>query len=86
VADHLWVPPSVRAFIRELADEELRSAVNLAIMDLLGDPVPPDAREFRVDDDLIKYAYELDVYDSVTIFYTVHGKDVFVQSITWRVL
>jgi uncharacterized membrane protein (DUF4010 family) len=82
----LWIPPSVRAFIRELANEELRRAINLAIMGLMGDPVPPEAREFRVDDDLVKYAYELDVYESVTIFYTVDGEHVFVQSIAWRLL
>jgi hypothetical protein len=86
MADHLWIPPSVRLFIRELADEELRRAVNLAVIGLLEDSVPPDAREFRVDDDLIKYAYELDVDESLTIFYTVDGEHVFVQSITWRVL
>jgi hypothetical protein len=81
--DHLWVPPSVRAFIRDLASDELRSTVNLAIMSLADDPVPPDAREFHVDDELIKYTYQLDV-ELLTIYYTVGGEHVFVQEIRWR--
>lgn len=83
--DHLWMPVSVRAFIRGLADEDLRKTVNLAIMSLADDPLPPDAREFLADGDKIENAYELDV-DLVTIFYTVDDAHVFVQAIAWRVL
>jgi hypothetical protein len=83
--DHLWVPPSVRAFIRDLAAEELRRTINLTIMSLADDPLPPDARLFRADGDEIENAYELDV-DLVTIFYTVNDEHVFVQTINWRVL
>jgi hypothetical protein len=86
MADHLWVPSSVRAFIRELADDDLRRTVYLTIMSLADDPVPPDAREFRVDDDLYEYTYELDVDGVITIFYTVDGEHVFVRTINWRVL
>ena len=38
--DHLWVPASVRAFVRELADKEVRKAINLAIISLVDDPLP----------------------------------------------
>jgi uncharacterized membrane protein (DUF4010 family) len=83
--DHLWVPASVRAFIRELADEGLRKTVNLAVMSLVDDPLPPDARAFRTDGDQVENAYELDV-DLITIFYTVHGEHLAIQAVVWRVL
>jgi hypothetical protein len=83
--DHLWVPGSVRAFIRDIADDDLRRTINLAIIGLADDPLPPDARVFRVDGEEIEGAYELDV-DLVTVFYTVHGEHVAIQAITWRIL
>lgn len=83
--DHLWVPASVRAFIRGLADDELRRTIRLTLMELTDDPLPPDARVFRADGEEIANAYELDV-DLVTVFYTVHGEHVSVQAIAWRVL
>lgn len=83
--DHLWLPASVRAFIRDIADDELRRAVKLALVELADDPLPPEARSFRPDGEEIEDAYELDV-DLVTIFYTVHGEHVAVHTIAWRVL
>lgn len=83
--DHLWVPGSVRAFVRGLADDELRKTVNLAIMSLIDDPVPPGARPFEADGDEIEGAYEIDI-DLLTVFYTVHGEHLTVHVITWRVL
>src|SRR6266545_4929437 len=83
--DHLWMPASVRAFIRDIVDADLRRTVNLVIIGLIDDPFPSDARVFRVDGEEIEDAYEVDV-DLVTIFYTVHGAHVAVQAIHWRVL
>jgi hypothetical protein len=81
--DHLWVPPSVRTFIRELADDKLRDAVNLAIMSLADDPVPPDAVVFRVAGEEIENAFELEV-DLLMLYYSVEDEHVFVHKVDWR--
>jgi hypothetical protein len=82
--DHLWVPASVRDFVRGLSDD-LRKATNLAIMALQDDPLPPDARVFRAGGEEIKGCYELDI-DLVTIFYVVDGEHAMIQVVDWRIL
>lgn len=74
--DHVWVPDSVRATLRQLPPEFLKAA-RLAIMMLVDDPIPPDARPFAD----LPGAYELDVDGVVTIYYVATDRDIMIQAV-----
>lgn len=79
--DHIWLPDSAKKLLRELP-WSYRSATQLAIMALLDDPIPPDARAFYVEGEQIPDAYELDVTGRegiITVYYVVSDAHIMIQ-------
>ncbi|WP_344900376.1 hypothetical protein [Actinomadura meridiana] len=56
-----------------------RTAVQLVIMSLLSDPVPPDAKPFGVEG--LEYAHYSVTRDDVTVHYLVMGDTVVIMNV-----
>ncbi|MFV2177265.1 hypothetical protein ACFHW2_09775 [Actinomadura sp. LOL_016] len=73
--DHLVVSRTIRLQIAALAPH-YRTAVQLMIMSLLSDAVPPDAKPLGIEG--LEYAHYVLTRDDVTVYYLLMGDETIV--------
>ncbi|MFI0367088.1 hypothetical protein ACH35V_04365 [Actinomadura sp. 1N219] len=76
--DHLVVPRSLRLLIAGMAPH-YRTAVQLVIMSLLSDPVPPDAKPLGIEG--LEYDHYTLTRDDVTVYYLVTGDSIVINNV-----
>lgn len=73
--DHLVLSRTIRLQIAALAPR-YRTAIQLMIMSLLSDPVPPDAKPLGIED--LEHAHYVLTRDDVTVYYLLMGDETLV--------
>jgi hypothetical protein len=74
--DHLVVARSIRLRIAGLAPH-YRTAIELVVMSLLRDPVPPDAKPVGIEG--LAYAHYTVTRDDVTVYYLLTGDTIVIN-------
>ncbi|GAA4324958.1 hypothetical protein GCM10023178_37350 [Actinomadura luteofluorescens] len=76
--DHLTMSRFIRLQIAAMAPH-YRTAIQLVIMSLLSDPVPPDAKPLGIED--LEFAHYVVTRDDITVYYLVMGETVVINNV-----
>lgn len=76
--DHLVIPRSIRLRIAAMAPH-YRTAIQLVLMSLFTDPVPPDAKPLGIEE--LEHAHYVLTRDDVTVYYLVMGESVVINNV-----
>ena len=75
--DHLVVARTLRLQIASMA-LHYRTAIQLVIMSLMSDPIPPDAKPLGIEG--LEHAHYTVTRDDVTVYYLVMGETIVINN------
>ncbi|GAA4382207.1 hypothetical protein GCM10023088_47450 [Actinomadura verrucosospora] len=76
--DHLSMTRSIRLQIAAMAPH-YRTAVQLVIMSLMTDPVPPDAKPLGIEE--LDHAHYVVTRDDMTVYYLLMGETIVINNV-----